>query len=114
MAFIRIRIHCVWGTKNRTPFLFNNNKIDIIRHIKENANTKNIYVDFINGDKEHIQCLISIGADQTISKIMQMIKGESSHWINNSSIIKGKFEWADEYFATSADEYNLNIVRDYI
>ena len=45
---------------------------------------------------------------------MQLIKGESSFWINKNKIIKRQFEWADEYFASSVSEDKLDIVRAYI
>jgi len=45
---------------------------------------------------------------------MQLIKGEVSHWINKNRITKTKFEWADEYFAVSVGESQLNRVREYI
>ena len=114
MAYISIWVHSVWSTKKRVPFLSNENKIIIIKHIKENAVKKNIYIDFINGDKEHLHCLISLNQDQCISKVMQLIKGEASYWINNNKITKSKFEWADEYFAVSVSESHVDIVREYI
>jgi REP element-mobilizing transposase RayT len=114
MAYIRIWIHCVWGTKNRIAFLTNENKKTIIDHIRENAKTKGIYIDFINGSKEHLHCIISLDQDQNISKVMQLIKGESSFWINKNKIMNNKFEWADEYFAVSISESHINKVREYI
>lgn len=114
MSYIRIWIHCVWGTKNRIAYFDQDNKIQIIQHIKENAKEKNIYVDFLNGSREHLHCLISLNQNQTISKVMQLIKGESSFWINKNQLVIGKFEWADEYFAVSISESHLNKVRDYI
>jgi REP element-mobilizing transposase RayT len=96
MAYVQNWLHCVWGTKNRLPFITSQNKIEIIAHIRENAKVKGIYIDFINGHKEHIHCIISLSADQTLTKVMQLIKGESSFWINKHSISQGKFEWADE------------------
>jgi len=58
--------------------------------------------------------LISLGTDQTIEKIMQLIKGESSFWINKNNLCKTKFEWQDEYFAVSVSESVLEGVRKYI
>ena len=43
-----------------------------------------------------------------------MIKGESSFWINKNGLSKGKFQWADEYFAVSVSESQLPKLRDYI
>ena len=114
MSYVRIWIHCVWGTKKRINFLSDDNKWDILNHIKENAKKKDIYIDFINGDKEHIHCIISLKADETLSKTIQLIKGESSFWINKNGLSKNKFEWADEYFAVSVSESQLPKVRDYI
>lgn len=45
---------------------------------------------------------------------MQLIKGEAAYWVNKNSLINGKLEWADEYFATSVSESKLDKVRDYI
>ena len=96
------------------PFLTKDNKWDILNHIKENSKLKGIYIDFINGNKEHIHCLISLKADESISRSIQLIKGESSFWINKNKLAKEKFEWADEYFAVSVSESQILKVRDYI
>lgn len=83
-------------------------------HIKENALSKGIYIDFINGHREHIHCIISLNAEQQLSKVIQLIKGESSFWINKHNLVQGRFEWADEYFAVSVSESQINKVREYI
>lgn len=114
MSYVRIWIHCVWGTKNRIPFLNKGSNAVIINHINENAKDKGIYIDFMNGHREHIHCIISLNADQTLAKSLQLLKGESSFWINKNKLAQGKFEWADEYFAVSVSESQINTVRDYI
>jgi putative transposase len=45
---------------------------------------------------------------------MQMIKGESSHWINKNSLTKQKFLWAEEYYGVSVSEADIQNVREYI
>ena len=55
-----------------------------------------------------------LNADTSLSKQMQLIKGESSFWINKNKIIRGRFEWADEYFASSVSEDKLEIAQAYI
>ena len=64
MSYVRIWLHCVWGTKKRTTFITKNNKKVILDHIRKNAKEKEIYIDFINGHKEHIHCLISLNKEQ--------------------------------------------------
>ena len=107
-------IHAVWGTKNRYPFLTNDTRQKVIDHIKENAKTKQIYIDSINGHNDHLHCLFGLNADMSISKVMQLIKGESAFWVNKEKFTKTKFEWADEYFAVSVSESTIDKVRTYI
>lgn len=115
MPYIKTYIHFVWSTKNRFPFLDNKElRQKVWHHIKKNANEKGIFVDFVNGYTDHCHCLVSLGADQTIQKTMQLIKGESSFWINKNKLCLNKFEWQDEYFAVSVSESMIDIVRNYI
>jgi putative transposase len=115
MSYIKVYTHFVWSTKNRERFLDSPElREKVWLHIKENAIKKDIYIDTINGYQEHCHCLISLGADQTMSKVMQLIKGESSYWINKHMLSKKKFEWQDEYFAVSVSESMIDKVRAYI
>ncbi len=104
MAFVKIMIHAVWGTKNREPYLTEDIRPLVVSHIKENARSKGLFIDTVNGYTEHLHCLMGLNADMSISKAMHLIKGESAFWINKQKIIRGKFEWADEYFAVSVSE----------
>lgn len=115
MPHISVYIHFVWSTKNREPFLKTLEiREKMWRHIIENSRKKGIFIDFINGHIDHCHCLISIGAEQTISKIMQLIKGESSFWFNKQNLISENFQWQEEFFAVSVSQSQLNIVRNYI
>ena len=115
MSFVKVYIHFVWSTKNRFPYLDSKeNRLKVWQHIRENARQKGIYVDHVNGYSDHCHCLVSLGIDQTIQKVMQMIKGESSYWINKNNLTSNKFDWQDEYFAVSVSESVLDRVREYI
>ncbi|WP_294280636.1 IS200/IS605 family transposase [uncultured Chryseobacterium sp.] len=115
MPFIKIYIHLVFSTKNRVPF-FNTSavRVKVWNHIKQNASEKGIYVDMVNGFSDHCHCLISLGSNQNIEKVVQLIKGESSFWINKNELIREKFAWQDEYFAVSVSESMVELVRNYI
>src|SRR4051812_3646715 len=111
MPFVKVMIHAVWGTKNREPLLANGIKQIVIDHIKENSIKKQIYIDRLNGYHEHLHCLFGLNADMSLSKALQLIKGESSFWVNHN--LTTNFEWADEYFAASVSESQLDRVRAY-
>ena len=115
MPYIRIWVHYVWSTKNRIPTLKEGFRTSLFEHIRENAKTKDIYVDRVNGYYDHVHCLISLGSNQTVEKLAQLVKGEASFWFNNKSGFEtGRLEWQDEYFAVSVSECMLNTVRAYI
>ncbi|MFY8110685.1 MAG: IS200/IS605 family transposase [Flavobacterium sp.] len=115
MPFVKVYLHCVWSTKNRIPYLDTIElRQKVWNHIRENAIQKGIFIDFINGYSDHCHCLISLGVDQNIQKVIQLIKGESSFWINKNELTKEKFQWQEEYFAVSVSESVLDKVRDYI
>lgn len=114
MSSVKIMVHAVWGTKNRFPFLTENIRPSVIDHIKFNAISKGIFVEIINGYTEHLHALIGLNVEMGIAKTMNLIKGESSYWINKQKLTDIKFEWADEYFAVSVSESQLHKVRKYI
>ncbi|MDO9184522.1 MAG: IS200/IS605 family transposase [Bacteroidia bacterium] len=114
MSFVKVMIHAVWGTKNRYPFLTKEVREKLISHIKENAKTKQIYIDRLDGHTEHLHCLFGLNADTSIAKTLQLLKGESAFWINKQQLTASKFEWADEYFAVSVSESIVDKVRAYI
>lgn len=114
MPWIKVWLHFVWSTKDRAPLLTDEFRPRVFQHILENARNKNIYIDHINGYREHAHCLTSLGSDQTLQNIMQLIKGESSHWINQQGFLGSRFAWQDEYFVVSVNPGSLNSVRRYI
>jgi REP element-mobilizing transposase RayT len=114
MPFVKVWVHFVWSTKNREPMLTQDIRQTVFQHIRDNSKEKGIFLDFIGGYVDHVHCLISLGTGQEIEEIVQLIKGESSHWINKNKLCKGRFSWQDEYFGVSVSESILNDVRKYI
>jgi len=115
MSWVRVYIHIVFSTKNREPFLNSSSlRKSVFQHIKQNASEKGIWLDCVNGYQEHTHCLISLGKEQTISKVAQLIKGESSFWINKNKLTKQKFNWQDDFWAVGVSESHLKAVRNYI
>ncbi len=114
MGYIRIWVHLVWSTKNREPILKKDIRQAVFDHMKSNAEQKGVLLDMINGYNEHVHALVRLKADDTVAKIVQLLKGESSHWVNKQNLVTGRFEWQDEYFAVSVSESNVEEIRRYI
>ncbi len=71
-------------------------------------------MDVINGHKDHIHCLLPLGREQTISKVVQLIKCESSFWINKNNLTPQKFSWQEDFWAVSISKSHIESVRNYI
>jgi len=110
MPYLNVYLHIIWSTKNRSEIITKELKPLLIEHIKSKAKIKGIFIDTVNCVMDHIHFLVSLGSDQAISKIVQLIKGESSHLVNENKLIKGKFEWQDDYIAISVSKSILDKV----
>ncbi len=107
-------IHAVWAVKRRKRVLYENVRIKLYEHIIENARSKSIFVDRINGSYDHIHCLFTLAPGLSIAKALMLIKGESAYWANKERIFPSKLQWAHKYYAVKIDNTSLEAVRRYI
>lgn len=116
MSYIKLYVHTVWGTKYRQPILLPQKRSLICRHIQDYAFENNIHVSRINGWYDHLHALISLKPTQSISKVISLLKGESSYWANRhiSWDSDVKFGWQREYYASSVSPQDLERVIQYI
>ena len=88
--------------------------VRVSRYLTEYAAKEEIYmkVNFVNAD--HVHALVDLPTALSIEKLIQLLKGSLSHWINSHDIITGKFAWGRGYGAFSVSQSNLNRVVRYI
>jgi len=114
MPFLKVWIHAVWSTELRKPLLESSIRGEVFLHIKENGIKKGIYIDRVNGFHDHVHVLFDLPSEISIAKVIQLIKGESSFWINRSGLIRHPFAWQSEYYAASVSDRAVDEVRHYI
>jgi putative transposase len=79
-------------------------------------------INYFNAD--HTHALVDLPTNLTIEQVVQLLKGSSSHWINESKLLRGRFAWGRGYGAkyiagqeehhrkrTFAQEYELFVKR---
>lgn len=91
-SLTKIWIHLIFGTKERIPLInrsFENLHYDHIRTLLEKDFDCN--VDIINGTTDHIHISFLQNQNYSLAEIVKTIKGNSSHWINQSNFLKTKF-----------------------
>jgi REP element-mobilizing transposase RayT len=113
-SLVKVHIHYVWSTKYGERLLIGDAREQVKNHISQYANQNNLHVEALTIQPEHVHLLVLLGRDQKIEDIAKLVKGESSHWINEHNIIKPKFSWQTGYAALSASYQNVGTVKRYI
>ena len=68
----------------------------------------------INNMPDHLHLFIGLNLAQSISMIMQLVKGDSSEWINKEKLTNHTFRWQNGYGAFSYSKSQINRVARYI
>ena len=68
----------------------------------------------INGVSDHVHLFIGMKPHQSLSDLMQDVKGDSSGWINQKGFIKGNFSWQAGYGGFSYSISQIDAVVRYI
>ena len=114
-----IKYHMVWVTKYRKPVL--TGKIaertrEIIRQVCASND-----VDILTGHvgKDHIHMLVSVPPHLSASKLVQYMKGNSSHKLQMeykelNQQYWGRHLWARGYFVASSGNVTDEVIAEYI
>jgi REP element-mobilizing transposase RayT len=68
----------------------------------------------INSMPDHLHLLIGFRPHQSISDLMNKVKGDSSEWINLENLTKERFRWQEGYGAFSYTKNLVPVVANYI
>jgi len=113
-SFTKLYIHCIWSTKNREKNLTDDVREKLFAHIRENCSTKNITLLEINGYLDHVHLLIDLNPAMSLAETINLLKGESSHWVNENNLVPGHFKWQKRYSAFSVSNSVKGEVINYI
>lgn len=83
-------------------------------HLSEYAESKGIYMktNYVNGD--HVHALIDLPTKYSVEEVAKLLKGNSSHWINQHKLVVGRFSWGRGYGAFSVSQSAVSEVAAYI
>lgn len=109
-----IWVHLVWSTKDREPTIKKSFRGELNKLLKSESAKRDILIDTINGMEDHIHVLVRIKPTQTVSEVVNWIKGYSSRWINETYYSEGVFKWQKGYGAFSVGRKEIESVRRYI
>lgn len=114
-----IHLHIVWVTKYRKKILIGDISIKLREIIREMCASESVEIMRGHVSSDHVHLFLSIPPKVTISKLIQKLKGRSSHKLMMifSSLQKqywGRHMWARGYFCCSSGNVTDEIIKDYI
>jgi putative transposase len=89
--------HCVFSTKLRRNLIKPDIQPDLWSFLGGIARKNKCTALIVGGTENHVHILLSLPADLALSKAMQLIKGVSSRWMNETHT--KDFSWQEGYGA---------------
>lgn len=106
MPFWRLYYHLVWATKNREPLITPQIEVRLYAYMVNKAAELGAYTYAINGGPEHTHMVVASPPHVALSKLVQEVKGASSHDLNKQNI-GFKFAWQRGYGALSLGQKQI-------
>jgi putative transposase len=113
-TYTQIHIQAVFAVQDRMSLVSGKWKDELYKYITGIIQSYDHKVLQINGMSDHIHILFGMRPTQSLSDLMQVVKQDSSKWVNNRGFVRGKFSWQSGYGAFSYSKKELVPVIRYI
>ncbi len=113
-TYTQIHIHAIFAVKKRTGLIQKEWRDELYKYITGIIQSYNHKLLAINGMPDHLHVFFGMRPIQSLSDLMQDIKGNSSKWVNEKKFIKDKFEWQEGYGAFSYSKSQASRVIAYV
>jgi len=91
-TYHQIHIQAIFAVKKRTGLIQKEWKNELYKYIIGVIQKHDHKLLAINGMPDHVHIFFGMRPTQSLSDLMQDVKGGSSKWINEKKFIKAKFE----------------------
>jgi putative transposase len=113
-SYSRCWLHLIWTTLDREAMLTKPTAACASNFLSEYSLEKGIYMKINYFNPEHVHALIDLPTSKSIEDVVKLLKGSSSHWINEQKLLRGRFAWGRGYGAFSVSHSDIGRVAAYI
>jgi REP element-mobilizing transposase RayT len=113
-TYTQIHIQCVFAVKYRDAVIQSSWNERLHKYIIAIVNNNGHKLLAINSMPDHLHLFFGMRPKQSLSDLIQIVKGESSKWINNEKLVRGKFSWQEGFGAFSYSKSHTDAVVKYI
>jgi REP element-mobilizing transposase RayT len=111
-SYVSNHVHIVFSTKNRLKVIPEDLQPKLWAYMAGIAKKHSTHAVAIGGIEDHAHALIDLGPILGIAKTVQVLKANSSRWMNVHPGLR--FEWQEGYFACSVSRSQVPTVKQYI
>src|SRR5882724_678728 len=109
-SYSRCWLHLIGETLRREPMLDKRAAAQASANLSKYSHEKGIYMKINYFNADHTHALIDLPTNLTIEQVIQLLKGSTSHWINQNRLVKGRFAWGRGYGAFSVSHSDIDRV----
>jgi len=113
-TFSQIYIHIVFAVNGRDNLISKKWKDELHKYIAGIIKGKNQKPIIVNGMPDHIHIFVGLKPSMAISDLTRDIKNNSTNFINEKKLVRGKFSWQAGYGAFSYSHSQIGNVYNYI
>jgi putative transposase len=113
-TYTQINLHAVFSVKGKGNIIPATIRPDVFKYISGILINIDQYPLAVNGFKDHVHLFFEMRPDKSLSDIIRVVKANSSKWINENRMVKGKFSWQQGYGGFSYSRSQRNNVIQYI
>lgn len=104
--------HVIFSTKERRRFPVENMQ-HLLRYMAGIAKNNDFRMVIAGGVSDHVHLLLSLPTSIPVAKAVQLLKGGSSKWFNET-YAESKFAWQQGFAVFTVSQSRLNVVREYV
>ena len=113
-TYTQIHLQLIFAVQNRISLIDEKWETQLYKYLTGIIQNHDHKMLIVNGMPDHLHLVIGMRPVQSLSNLMQIVKKDSSKWINDNQFVKGKFSWQEGYGAFSYSKSQLPRLINYV
>jgi REP element-mobilizing transposase RayT len=105
-AYAKLRVHLVWGTRGRRPWLDKEWRGRLFARIDVLAASTGARLVSAGAGRDHVHLYVELPATLALAPVVAAVKAGSARWIRRTFSHRAGFEWQERYAAFSVTPHD--------
>jgi len=110
-TYYQMYVQTVFPVKYRKATLHESWRPELFAVIGSLINETGCKTIIVNGTSDHVHCFFGIKPVLAVSDVMKSVKAKSTKWVNESQLLKHRFEWQPSFRCFITFEIRRNIMK---